>query len=126
MKGVDYTDLLGRLVRFNGLEECVKFWSYYRYLRDADLVALRFGNRTAEDSIYSSATFREQVKRAVYGAKGQAIKFQFDAGRFIDANIEEYRSFDSNTRRKKTASFELEKIPRLRRVFGDHHNFNHH
>ena len=129
MKGIDYINSSGQLVRFNGLEECLKYWTYYRYLRDADLLALSFGNRQAEDSIYSSAMAREQVKRGVYNAKSKALQFQADAERFIDANINLYPSFRNNRRIKRTSSFEINKVPRTNNnifPFDHHHPLDSH
>ena len=111
MTGEDYTNLRGQLVRFHGLEECLKHWSYYRYLSESDLLTMRFGNRIAEDSIYSTAAFREQVKAQVYHNKNLALKFQSDADEYIRANISTYPEFNNNFRKPKKRSFELNKLP---------------
>lgn len=132
MSGIDYQNLNSERVRFNGLEECIKYWAYYRLIRDSDLLVLRFGNRQAEDSTFSSAMARTQVKKSVYNAESQALKYQYDAERFIRANIAEYTAFNNNTRRrKKTRAFDLNKLPQgsfeHEHFFPtDNHHHNHH
>ncbi len=111
MQGVDYTNRQGKQVRFNGLEECLKYWSYYRYLRDSDLLAMRYGNRIAEDSIYSTSAFREQVKRSIYNAKSLALKFQYDAERYLRTFPDVYPEWSNKRRTPKKRSFEFEKLP---------------
>lgn len=111
MNGIDYINLRSELVRFNGLSEVLKYWSCYRYIRSADILMMRFGNRIAEDGIYSSGATREQVKATVYNQKNQALKFQTDADDFINTFIDSYQSFNSNVRIPKRASFELNKLP---------------
>lgn len=129
MDGDDYTNLKSELVRFNGLEEVLKYWSCYRYIRSADILMMRFGNRIAEDGIYSSGATREQVKATVYNQKNQALKFQTDADDYINTFIATYPEFNSNVRIPKRASFELNKLPqgsRGHRHFfpTDDHNLN--
>jgi len=111
LEGEDYTNLNGIVVRFNGLEEAIKYWTLYRYVRSTDILMLKFGNRVAEDGIYSIGATREQVKATVYNQKNQALKYQTDADDYIRANIAVYPEFNSNTRIPKRASFELNKLP---------------
>jgi len=112
MTGEDYTSKrINRTVRFNGLEEALKHWAYYRYLSESDLLSLRFGNRVAEDGVYSTAAFREKVKGAVYHAKNRALMFQADAHEYIMSNLDLYPEYNNRYRIPRTRSFELNKLP---------------
>ena len=110
MTGKDYTNKRSEEVRFNGLEEVLKYWSYYRFVTANDMQNLRFGNRLAADGIFSDAQTRKLVKGVVYRAKNQALKFQADVEKFIDST-DLYPEFENNTRRKPSRSFEFNKLP---------------
>ena len=111
MKGLDYENKRGEEVRFNGLEEVLKYWAYYRFVTANDMQNLSFGNRLAADGIFSDAQTRKLVKGVVYRAKNQALKFQGDVLRFIDSNSDLYPEFLNNTRRPPSRSFEFNKLP---------------
>jgi hypothetical protein len=121
MTGVEYTNRAGNLVNFNGLEEALKWWSYYRYLNDSDTLNLRFGNRVADDGVYSTSVAREQLKSRVYHAKSMALLYQADAIRYIEDNIGTYEEYNSNKRKKRSSSFSMDKLPK-NKDYG--HSFN--
>lgn len=114
MDGEDYTNKEGQAVRFNGMSEVLKYWSCYRYIRSADILMMRFGNRIAEDGIYSAGATREQVKNTVYNQKAQALKFQHDAEAYIETNIDDYPTYRTNKRKPEKQSFEIDKLPNKR------------
>ena len=111
MKGIDYENDQGQNVRFNGLEEVLKYWSYYRFVTANDMQNLRFGNRLAADGIFSDAQTRKLVKGVVYRAKSQALKFQADARRYIETFPDLYPDFTNNNRKPPSRSFEFNKLP---------------
>jgi hypothetical protein len=112
MRGEEYTNTRGQLVKFNGLEEALKHWTYSRYLSESDLLSLRYGNRVAEDGIFSAAAFRDKVKASAYHHKSMALSRQRDAYNYLSANKDIYPSWLTSTRIPKRKSFEINKIPK--------------